>query len=54
MQLNGSRKVIGVLRGYDVRLPGLRELGNVLTRTLGFPEYCAGRRRGGEGWRGEG
>jgi hypothetical protein len=26
VQLNGSRKVIGVLRGYDVCLPALRSI----------------------------
>jgi hypothetical protein len=53
VQLNGSRKVIGVLRGYDVCHPSARPLqleAYELTVEIGLPEYCSGRCRGGEGW----
>jgi hypothetical protein len=30
VQLNGSRKVIGVLRGYDVRFPRRSQIGQDL------------------------
>ena len=45
LERSGSRKVIGVLRGYDVRL-GLTEVSPCWAETdffgLGIPEYCSG------------
>jgi hypothetical protein len=41
IQLNGSRKVIGVLRGYDVRYFFIALLPPADGETLGIPEYRA-------------
>lgn len=56
VQLNGSRKVIGVLRGYDVRTILRLTLLNTqqkLTWDLGLPQHCTRRRGRGEGQRRE-
>ena len=50
VQLNGNRKVIGILRGYDVdhNVPKMR---NTYTDAMqGLLEHCARRRRRGEAW----
>lgn len=57
VQLNGSRKVIGVLRGYDVRASSPPVLNGVHPATdprfaIGVPQHRARRRRRREGqWR---
>lgn len=50
MQLNGSRKVIGVLRGYDVSqfMPDPRKRAH--PSLLGFLKHRTGRGARGEGW----
>lgn len=52
VQLNGSRKVIGVLRGYDVCNTSYssQQLG-CLTVVTGLLKYCARRGSRGEGGR---
>ena len=61
VQLNGSRKVIGVLRGYDVR-PSPRHSFSLQfywnndtysTLRIGFSQHRARRRGRGKGWRRE-
>jgi hypothetical protein len=53
VQLNGSRKVIGVLRGYDVRtLPGHKSE-RCANAGVGLLEHCARRCGRGERRRGE-
>ena len=54
VQLNGSRKVIGVLRGYDVLLKKLSVITFYADKAAGLPKHRLGRRRRGEGRRGEG
>lgn len=52
VQLNGSRKVMGILRGYDVcilRCPP--KPSKVSSLCAGLLEHCAGRCAGGEGRR---
>lgn len=52
VQLNGSRKVIGVLRGYDVRHTTYPASASTDRTHTGLLEYCARRGGGGEGrWR---
>ncbi|RKL13946.1 hypothetical protein BFJ68_g6763 [Fusarium oxysporum] len=52
VQLNGSRKVIGILRGYDVS--SIRAIIQTKLTETGLPEHCPRRSGGGEGWRREG
>jgi hypothetical protein len=59
VQLNGSRKVLGVLRGYDVSIHGQKVICSpdqklIQVRDLGLSQYCSRRRGRGEGWRGKG
>ena len=49
VQLNGNRKVLGILRGYDVRLSTHVER-LVANWVLGILEHSTRRRGGGEGW----
>ena len=44
VQLNGSRKVMGILRGYDVRRrrPYSPEGDRSSLTNAGVPEHCAG------------
>jgi hypothetical protein len=42
VQLNGSRKVIGVLRGYDVSISPMYVQEDKTNRYItGFPEHCS-------------
>jgi hypothetical protein len=53
VQLNGSRKVIGVLRGYDVRTFPVDKFESCADQVVGLPKHCVGRCGRGERWWGE-